>query len=116
MTRGWILSVIVLAAAGFVSPLPASARGHHYGGWRDRYENRRDARRAGVVAGIAAAAIAGAAASSRADERDRECRAANGGYDDVCARLRYEDDLRARRNARRAGVAAGAAAYAIVRD
>ncbi|MDM0073203.1 hypothetical protein QTH90_02340 [Variovorax sp. J2P1-59] len=82
--------------------------------WHNDWDNRRDARRAGVVAGVVAGGVAGSAARSRADQRYSDCLWATG-YSWECDRRRFNDEMRARESARRAGVVAGVATYAIVR-
>lgn len=90
---------------------------HGHDGWRYRdAENRRDARRAGIVTGVVAAGIVHGAASANADRRYQDCKDAYGRYDSECERQRDYDEMRARDSARRAGVTAGVAAWAVTRD
>jgi hypothetical protein len=117
--------VILLAlAAGDSDAQRHGSRHRHHNNWNNNswnnhwhndWDNRRDARRAGVVTGVVAGGVTGSAARSRADQRYRDCLWATG-YSWECDRRRFDDEMRARESARRAGVVAGIAAYAIVRN
>lgn len=112
-TSLWFSAAGILILLAFANP--ADARKRHNDDWGDRLENRRDARRTGIVVGALTTAAVSASASNEAQQRYEECNL-DTGYDEACARLRYEDERRARQSARRAGVLAGATARAIVRD
>lgn len=107
----------------------AEARRRPNNDWYDRYENRRDARRAGIIAGVVTTAVVSSSVRSNATRRYEECMEANrysyypdsgyayeNGYSYACERRRYEDERRAGRSARRAGVVVGLTTRAIVRD
>lgn len=110
--------LLLVLAAGASDAQRRHGRHHHHGWdnhWHNDWDNRRDARRAGVVTGLVAGGVAGSAARSRADQRYADCLWATG-YSWECDRRRFEDEMRARETARRTGVVAGVAAYAIVRN
>lgn len=83
--------------------------------WNNDWHNRRDAQRAGVVTGVVAGGVAGASERNRADQRHADCLWITGDAWE-CDRRRWDDEMRARERARRTGVVAGVAAYAIVRN
>jgi opacity protein-like surface antigen len=83
--------------------------------WNNDWHNRRDAQRAGVVTGVVAGGVAGSAERQRADQRHADCLWITGNTWE-CDRRRWDDEMRARDRARRTGVVAGVAAYAIVRN
>lgn len=131
------LALLMVASVLLAAPAAARDRhghhGHHdRGDWHDRMENRRDARRAGVVVGVVAAGVAQSAATQQANRRYEDCLqdSAYRNYDprygsnpygygpdyQWCTQMRYEEERRAQREGRRAGVVAGAIAYGAVRD
>jgi hypothetical protein len=121
MRRAIFATLLVAVAAGAsLTPQTAVARDRYYHDhryhdrWHHEYRNYRDARRAGVVAGVVVGGVAEAAARDRAEERYRDCVMATG-YDYECDRRRQEDEYRARRAGRRAGVVSGVVAHDIVR-
>ena len=70
-----------------------------------------------IAAGSIAMGLGGyLAARSQADMRHNDCLWATGGNHWECDRRRWDDEMRARERARRTGVLAGVAAYAIVRN
>lgn len=122
-------SFAVLAATLITADMAEARRRPNNDGWYDRYENRRDARRAGIVAGVVTSAVVGSSARANAQNRYEECMESNrsqyypgsgyayeNGYSYDCERRRYEDEMRANRSARRAGVVVGLTARAVVRD
>lgn len=62
-----------------------------------------------------AGGVAGSAERHRADQRHADCLWVTGNRWE-CDRRRWDDEMRARERARRTGVIAGVAAYAIVRN
>ena len=115
-----VLRALVIAAL-VVGAGAADAQRHNPrhrpppGHWNNDWHNRRDAQRAGVVTGVVAGGVAGSAERNRADQRHADCLWVNGNRWE-CDRRRWDDEMRARERARRTGVIAGVAAYAIVRN
>jgi opacity protein-like surface antigen len=125
-----LVAVALLAAAGSADAQRHSSRhrpppqhwnsgwnNNHWNNnhWNNDWHNRRDAQRAGVVTGVVAGGVAGSAERQRADQRHADCLWITGNTWE-CDRRRWDDEMRARDRARRTGVVAGVAAYAIVRN
>ena len=118
--RALVMVVLVLAAGSADAQRHGSRHRPHQphwnsNQWNNDWHNRRDAQRAGVVTGVVAGGVAGSAERNRADQRHADCLWATG-HSWECDRRRWDDEMRARERARRTGVVAGVAAYAIVRN